>query len=175
VSDSAAVPVGRQISFSPPLSWLPRALREPKNAPIAIGIGWLLAFPGSLILAEIVHLLVPNAKVPDFGQVSGLYAAFLVVIVSPVVETLMMGGALLLLLRIMPPTWAVLVSAIGWGIAHSSMIPTWGLAIWWPFLIFSTLFVVWRQRSLWLAFGIPMVVHALQNLLPSLLLLSGKN
>jgi len=175
VSEAAAVPGRRQISLDPPLTWLPRAVREPSNVPLAIAIGWLLAFPGSLILAEIVHLLVPNAKVPDFGQVSGLYAAFLVVIVSPVIETLIMGGVLLILLRLMRPTYAVMVSAVGWGLAHSSLIPTWGLAIWWPFLIFSTLFVVWRQRSLWLGFGMPMAVHALQNLLPSLLLLSGKS
>jgi len=45
--------------------------------------------------------------------------------------------------------------------------------IWWPFLVFSTLFVTWRQRSLWLAFAIPMCVHALQNLLPSLLVAFG--
>ena len=175
MNDAVAVPARRQVSFDSPLSWLPRPLLEPSSAALAIAFGWLLAFPGSLILAEIVHLLVPNAKVPDFGQVSGLYAAFLVVIVSPVIETLIMGGVLLLLLRLMPPTYAVIVSAIGWGLAHSSLVPTWGLAIWWPFLVFSTLFVVWRQRSLWLAFGMPMAVHALQNLLPSLLLLSGKS
>jgi len=46
--------------------------------------------------------------------------------------------------------------------------------IWWPFLIFSTLFVAWRERSLWLAFGMPMIVHGLQNLPPTLLLVAGK-
>jgi len=73
----------------------------------------------------------------------------------------------------MRPAWAIVVSALGWGIAHSSVAPIWGLVIWWPFLVFSTLFVTWRQRSLGLAFAIPMVVHALQNLLPSLLVAYG--
>jgi hypothetical protein len=45
--------------------------------------------------------------------------------------------------------------------------------IWWPFLVFSTLFVTWRDRSLWLAFALPMCVHALQNLPPALLIASG--
>ena len=174
MNDAAAVPGGRQVSLSPPLTWLPRALSEPSSAPLAIGVAWLLAFPGSLALAALVHLIVPNAKVPDFGNVSPPYAAFLIVVVSPVFETLIMGGVLLILLRLMRPTTAIIVSAIGWGIAHSLMIPTWGLAIWWPFLIFSTLFVVWRQRSIWLAFGLPIATHALQNLIPSLLLLAGK-
>ena len=174
MSDPAAVPFGRQASLSPPLTWLPRALREPSSAVLAIGMAWLLAFPGSLVLAGIVRWIVPDAKVPDFDNVSALYAAFLIVVVSPVIETLIMGGVLLVLLRLMRPTAAAIVSAIGWGIAHSLLIPTWGLAIWWPFLIFSTLFVVWRQRSLWLAFGLPMAAHGLQNLIPSLLLLTGK-
>jgi hypothetical protein len=174
LSDAAAVPVGRQASLSPPLTWLPRPLREPSSALRAIAVGWLLAFPGSLLLAALVHWIVPDAEVPDFDNVSALYAVFLIVVVSPVFETLIMGAVLLVLVRLIPPTWAILVSAIGWGAAHSLLIPTWGLAIWWPFLIFSTLFVVWRQRSIWLAFALPMAAHGLQNLIPSLLLLIGK-
>jgi hypothetical protein len=73
----------------------------------------------------------------------------------------------------MPPWLAVVASAVGWGIAHSSVAPIWGLVIWWPFLVFSTLFVTWRNRSLTLAFVIPMCVHALQNLLPAMLVAYG--
>jgi hypothetical protein len=77
------------------------------------------------------------------------------------------------LLRLFSPTVAILISAVGWGVAHSMAAPIWGLVIWWPFLIFSTLFVTWRERSLWLAFGIPMCVHALQNLIPATLIAFG--
>jgi hypothetical protein len=100
----------------------------------------------------------------------GLTAILLLVAFSPIVETLIMGGVLLLLLRAVPPTWAVILSAAAWGAFHSYEAPVWGLIIWWPFLIFSTLFVAWRGRSLPLAFIIPMCAHALQNLLPSLMI-----
>ena len=90
------------------------------------------------------------------------------------IETLIMGGVLLLLLKFMRPTYAVIASAIGWGMAHSFQAPIWGLIIWWPFLIFSTVFVTWRRRSLWLAFALPMVIHGLQNLGPALLVATGK-
>jgi len=40
--------------------------------------------------------------------------------------------------------------------------------IWWPFLIFSTLFVVWRQRGFWTAVAVVATTHALQNLGPGL-------
>jgi hypothetical protein len=95
------------------------------------------------------------------------------VLFAPVVETLIMGAVLLFLLLFLSPTAAIILSAIGWGIAHSLVAPMWGLVIWWPFLIFSTLFVAWRSRSLALAFAIPALVHALQNLVPAILIARG--
>ena len=87
---------------------------------------------------------------------------------APFVETLIMAAVLSLLLRVVPPTAAVLASAVLWGIAHSLQAPVWGLVIWWPFLIFSTLYVVWRQRGTWTAIGVAATTHALQNLAPAL-------
>ena len=172
MSDAVAAPAGRQVSWNPPLTWLPRTLREPSSALKSIAVGWLLAFPASILLAGVVQLVSPDAKVPEFN-ISGPVAVFLLAVFSPVVESLIMGGVLLILLRFLPATWAVIVSAIGWGIAHSLEVPIWGLIIWWPFLIFSPLFVAWRQRSLWLAFGLPMIVHGMQNLGPALLVATG--
>jgi hypothetical protein len=59
----------------------------------------------------------------------------------------------------------VLTSAAGWG-GPFAPAPVWGLVIWWPFLIFSTLFVVWRQRGFWAGVGVAAATHALQNLGP---------
>jgi hypothetical protein len=168
VRDSPGVSAGRDLNWKPPIAWLPRALLEPTNAFRSIAFGWMLAFPASILLAAIIHQVAPDAKAPEF-PISGMAAVGLLVFFSPIVESLIMGAVLLVLLRAMPPTVAVLVSAVGWGIAHSLAAPIWGLIIWWPFLIFSTLFVAWRQRSLWLAFLMPMVVHGLQNLAPALL------
>jgi hypothetical protein len=166
---TAAAAVGPQS----PLRFLPAAIRVPERPLRAIAIGWLTAFPASIAFAILSALVLPQAQQPEFNASGGL-AIFALVIFSPVVETLIMGAVLLLLLRLLSPTWAIVVSAIGWGIAHSTMAPTWGLVIWWPFLIFSTLFVTWRSRSLAMAFGIAMCVHALQNLLPALLIAFGK-
>jgi membrane protease YdiL (CAAX protease family) len=95
---------------------------------------------------------------------SGATALFLLVVFAPVVETLIMGGVLLILLRLFSPAVAVILSSLGWGIAHSMGAPTWGLVIWWPFLIFSTLFVTWRSRGLLAAFAVPAIAHGLHNL-----------
>ncbi|MEQ7872855.1 CPBP family glutamic-type intramembrane protease [Sphingomonas sp. ASV193] len=145
--------------------WLPAPLREPTSWWKSAGLGWALAFGGSLILSALVSRLFPSLGTPRF-PVSGAYAFFLLVIFSPLVETLIMGGALLLLLRFLPPGAAIVVSAVGWGIAHSTAAPAWGLIIWWPFLILSTLFVAWRERGIGAAMGIAALTHALQNLVP---------
>lgn len=155
-----------------PLSWLPKSLLEPENLYASVGIGWLLTFPVSIALAGFIHFLVPGAKSPEF-PVSGPLAIVLLVIVSPIIETLLMAGALPLLARFMTPRWAVLASAAGWGAAHSLAVPTWGFIIWWPFLIFSTQFVTWRQRSLSLAIAVPATTHALQNLPSAILIAAG--
>ena len=154
------------------LHFLPAAIRTARHPLRAIGIAWLTAFPVSIAFATLGSFLVPHANQPEFGVNGGL-AMFALVVFSPVVETLIMGAVLLLLLRLISPTAAILASAIGWGVAHSSVAPIWGLVIWWPFLIFSTLFVTWRKRSLALAFTLPMCTHALQNLIPAALVAYG--
>ena len=163
---------GRAVGPDSLLRFLPAAIRTPERPWRAIAIGWLTAFPASILIAVLGSLVLPQAKPPEF-HASGALALFALVFFSPVLETLIMGGVLLVLLRLFSPTVAILVSAIGWGVAHSTVAPIWGLVIWWPFLIFSTLFVTWRERSLWLAFGIPMCVHALQNLIPASMIAFG--
>jgi hypothetical protein len=76
-----------------------------------------------------------------------------------------------LLIRLVPPPVAVVVSAIGWGVAHSLAAPAWGLVIWWPFLVFSTLYLSWRRRSVLAGLGIVATTHALQNALPMIAML----
>ena len=169
---TAELSVDHQVADLQSLSFLPKPIREPRRPLVAIGVGWLTAFLPSIALAALIGMLFPNASQPDF-PVSPAMQIFLIVILSPVVETLIMGSILLILLRFVSPTVAVVLSAIGWGLFHSSFHPTWGLVIWWPFLIFSTLFVTWRSRSLAAAFAIPALVHALQNLPPALMLATG--
>jgi hypothetical protein len=145
------------------LNFPPRPVREPQRPLLALVIAWLLTYPLSIALAGVVSLLIPNAPQPHFDM-SGVMAMVLLVLFAPVVETLIMGGVLLILLRLVSPSIAVILSSFGWGIAHSMGAPTWGLVIWWPFLIFSTLFVTWRSRGLLAAFAMPAIAHGLHNL-----------
>ena len=169
---SRALAATEAVGSGTPLRFLPRPIRSPERPLLAVLVGWLTAFLPSIAIALLGSLLLPNAAQPEF-QVDGGAALFALVVFAPVVETLIMGLVLLILLTFVSPAWAIAASAVGWGVAHSLMVPIWGLVIWWPFLVFSTLFVAWRGRSLTLAFLIPMAVHALQNMIPALLLAYG--
>ena len=151
------------------LKWLPAALLEPRRAWLAIPTGWACAFFPSLALSWLTAQFLPHAARPEFDMSGGM-ALFLLVLFAPLTETLIMAVVLQALLRFMTPSTAILLSAAGWGLAHSSQALAWGLVIWWPFLIFSTLFVVWRQRGFWVAVLVAASAHALQNLGPALII-----
>ncbi len=154
---------------------IPDFLVEPRSPLKAIALGWPTAALPALLLAMIAGALIGVENHPNFGPVDGRTLLALVV-VAPFLETLIMAVALevliFLLARLRKPEWlAIPLSALGWAIAHSVKAPAWGLVIWWPFLIFSALYVAWRRRSYAWSLAIPMAVHALNNLVPALLLL----
>ncbi len=157
-----------------PLSYFPDALLRPQRSGRAILVAWLLSMVGSLALAAATRLLAPELATPQFPDWPPAILLFMLVVFAPVVETLIMATALELLLRLRATAGAAIVlSTAGWAIAHSMKAAAWGLAVWWPFLIFSTLYVVWRQRSFAAAIAVPLAAHMLQNLLPAVLIASG--
>ncbi len=154
------------------LKFLPASLREPRRAWLAIPSGWALSIAGSLALAGIFALLTPQLKGPDFPM-KGWAALFALVLFAPFVETLIMAALIWLFERFLKTSHAIAGSAIIWGIFHSTQAIGWGLVIWWPFLIFSTLYVVWRQRGFWTGIGVAAATHALQNLGPGIAVAFG--
>ena len=154
------------------LKVLPPPLREPRRAWLAILTGWALSIVGSLLLAALFAALVPQLKGPDF-PIKGWPALLALVVFAPLIETLIMAALIWLFERVLPTTGAVVASAIAWGAFHSTQAAGWGLVIWWPFLIFSTLYVVWRQRGFWIGVGVAAATHALQNLGPGVLIAFG--
>lgn len=158
-----------------PIGVLPALLFRDRQPWLAIVVAWLIAFAGSSAIGAVIAQAVPEGAGPDLGIGDAPPAVLFVgiALASPVAETLLMGALLNALLRFCTPWLAVLISAAGWGIAHSLLAPWWGAVIWWPFLIFSTLFVTWRGRGFWTACSVAAAVHVLQNSGPVLALLLG--
>ena len=155
-----------------PLGFLPRSLFEPSRPARYVAVAWACAFLPSLLLSALATHFVPEAG-PSFPEVSPGFLLFLLVVFAPILETLIMGAVLLVLDRLLGFLPAVLLSSAGWGIAHSLQAPAWGLVIWWPFLIFSTLYVVWRQRGFLAGVGVAAATHAMQNLIPAIAIAFG--
>ena len=138
----------------------------------AILVGWLVTTVPALLLSALVASLLPQVPGPKL-PVTGPATLLLLVGFAPILETLIMAAILEIALLILPPRAAVVASAVGWGVAHSLAAPAWGLVIWWPFLVFSTLYVTWRGEGRVKAIAIVAAVHALNNLGPALLLWSA--
>lgn len=149
------------------LRFLPKLLREPRRPWLAVPAAVVLTLLGSTLLSFVTRSFLPELPVPVFPMKGGV-ALFLLVVFAPLVETLIMAGLIGLLRFFLRDELAVLGSAVAWGIAHSLEYAAWGLVIWWPFLIFSMLYVVWRQRGFWFGIAVAASAHALQNLGPAL-------
>lgn len=149
---------------------LPRMLFDPARWWLYVLVAALLSIAGAALLSALTTRLLPQATPPDLGDATGPTLVVLIAVVSPIVETLVMSGPLVLIDRFAGPRVAVVASAFLWGVLHSLAAPIWGLTIWWPFLIFSTAFLVWRPRGYWLAVATATSVHALNNLGPAILL-----
>lgn len=135
-----------------------------------IFLAWPLVSLPTVALAALVATSFPAAPTPQFPG-DPVLVFFLVVLFAPVAETLVMAAAMELMAKAVPMRWAIALNTLGWAIAHSLKAPTWGLTIWWPFLIFSLLYATWRSRSIPAAMAIVAAVHALNNLIPGLILL----
>lgn len=155
------------------LSFLPLFLFRPEGSRLAYALkAWLLALVPSILLSLIVNMSAPAAKQPDL-PLSGPAAIGFITLLGPFLETLIMAGSLLALTRIVALGPAALLSALGWGLAHSWAAPIWGLIIWWPFLIFSVAFLTWRSQGFWTGILLVTAIHALQNSFAVALLLLG--
>ena len=155
------------------LAFLPAFLFRTDGSKLAYILkAWALVLLPSLLLSFTVSQSIPSAKPPEL-PISGPVMIALITLAGPFVETLIMAALLLVLRRFGGFGPAVLLSSIGWGLAHSWGAPTWGLVAWWPFLIFSTAFLTWRERGFWTAILIVTAIHVLQNSFAVALLLLG--
>jgi membrane protease YdiL (CAAX protease family) len=153
------------------LTWLPRFLFDTDTVlERYIGKAWLVALVPSMALSALVSQVTPQSSHPSIHLV-GLVDVLLIVVASPILETLLMIPPLLGLDRLFGPGVAVLGSALLWGAAHSWSAPAWGLIVWWPFLILSIAMLTWRRAGLGRAILVVFAIHALQNGLGVLTLL----
>ena len=134
-----------------------------------------LTFGGAMLVGVLHYLLIyawigfdssliVTDSGPDFGTETLYGLIFLVVIFSPLAETLVMWPILALLKRLMSSYWAIaFVSALIWAGLHSLAWMPWGLYIFWPFLLMSLAFLHWQRVSDTHAYWMTCLIHMVHN------------
>ena len=147
----------------PWLAFLPDFLFEPDRRPERyIARAWLLILVPSLVLSAAVNLLLRPERQPEF-HVHGVAPLLIFLVVGPLLETLVQAVMLAGLTRLMSAAAAAATCAILWSLLHSTAVPTWGLVVWWPFLILSITYLTWRQEGLVKAIGMTFALHAVHD------------
>ena len=157
--------------------WLLRVLFENR-----ITMHWYIVRTGlislvpSLAIAFVLAMsgIITEDTSPRF-EGPALELIIMIVVVGPPIETLLMGcglWALSFITKRRVPLAAM--SAFVWAVLHSLMAPAWGLAVLWPFFVFSCSYLAWRQRAWWRAILVTSCVHAFQNVLPAVVAVASQ-
>lgn len=130
----------------------------------------LIALGGSYLLSESVGALLGALGI-DTAALSPApfrkdYIGFLlVVIASPLVESLLLAGTLKITTFLTrKPVWQAGMAAIAWALLHALVAPMWFFGVLFSFFIFSVGFVTWRPTSWWAAYAAAAIPHVLLNL-----------
>ena len=145
------------------LAFLPDFLFELDRWPERyIAKAWLVMLVPMLPLSAAVNLLVRPEKHPEF-RIDSIPTLLIFFVAGPLLETLIQAVMLAGLTRLMSAAAAAATCAVLWGLLHSTAVPTWGLVVWWPFLILSIVYLTWRQVGLVKAIGMTFALHAVHD------------
>ncbi len=123
----------------------------------------------ALGIAFLIFTLFPAAESPQLPEDS-IEFFFVVIIVAPVTETLLLWLGISIIKKFTSSIWiASLISAFLWGVLHSMGALAHGFTIFWSFVVFSFVFIIWLEKSRNLALGMCVAIHMGQNLLGGLL------
>ena len=147
-----------------PLAFLPVSLFEARRPWRVMPIAAAVALAGSVAIGVTIATLFDGGTGLAMGRAAPWLLWVLIAVASPVLESIAMAIGLVLLRLALPPWPAAVASAIAWGLLHALAAPLWGLVVWWPFLIFSIVWLTWRPRGFWRATALAAAVHALHNL-----------
>ncbi len=132
------------------------------DLPVALGVGLVLNW-------------VTGTTWPEFPADSLPRILVAMCVFAPLVETFGMAVIIWVLRRFIKRTeylpWITALICAG---LHSLSKPLWGIEIFWSFVIFSLCYITWEKKSLLQAFSMTAILHALHNLIPTLVLIATR-
>jgi hypothetical protein len=158
-----------------PLTAFRRSLSDANQPPIRyLGLALLADLPVTVAIAFLLNG-VTGTTWPEFSAETLPRVLLAMCVFAPLVETLGMAILIWVLRRfIRRAEYLPLVTALVCAGLHSLAKPYWGLEIFWAFLIFSLCYLTWEKKSLVQAFGMTAILHALHNLLPTVVIIMAR-
>jgi hypothetical protein len=156
-----------------PLTTLRRRLSDCNQPPVTyLGLALLADLPVTVAIAFLLNWLTGTTW-PQFPAESLPRILISMCVFSPLVETFGLVVIIWIVRRVTKHTaYLPLITALICAGLHSLAKPYWGLEIFWAFLIFAQCYVTWEKKSLLQAYWLTVILHALHNLLPALVLIA---
>jgi hypothetical protein len=163
------------VNMPAPLTAFRRSLSDCNQSPVRyLGLALLADLPVTVAIAFLLNR-VTGTTWPEFPADSLPRILVSMCVFSPLVETFGMVVIIWLLRRFgLRPAYVPLITALVCAGLHSLAKPYWGLEIFWAFLIFALCYVTWEKKSPLQAFWMTAILHALHNLLPTLVLIAAR-
>jgi hypothetical protein len=134
---------------------------------------WLISFPLSILIALLLMAAGYSRGADTVRPPDAAVAAFGVLVLSPLIETILLAATITLLSRLFRSPYSIAVgSAVVWAVLHSLLWAPWGIIIAWLFYVMSRSYIAWRPLGFARAFFIVVFIHAAHNLLGALAMLA---
>lgn len=134
-------------------------------------VAWLACTPLAFAVGWIAADLLAGFDASEVPALHGWWNRIVAALIAPLVESYVMVLIFAVLERLMPDTMPfrhrtfalVIASATVWSFIHGYFALPWGVLTFWPFVVFSYMFLRWEKHSLALAITAAAAVHVLHN------------
>lgn len=139
-------------------------------------IGYLIAATTASVTSSLLVscvLMMPGLSNDIHSRIGGgEYIAFglFSILIAPIIESLALISVMQLLELIKLRGYAnIVISSTAAAAVHGIFSPAWGLIVFFPFVIFSATYLIWRNPETSRGFKMCSGVHAIHNCLPGLI------
>lgn len=136
-----------------------------------VAIAWLVCTPVALAVGWVAGHFLGGADISQVPKLQTLTQRLAAVLIGPLVESMLMVVVFAVLERLLPQrVWPdhrtmllTLFSALFWSAVHGVVSIGWGVVTFWPFVVFSFMFLRWERQSLIQGIAAATSVHVLHN------------
>lgn len=136
-----------------------------------VAVAWLVCSPVALAIGWVAGHLLASTDISQVPKLQTWPQRFSAVVVGPLLESMLMAVVFAVLERLLPQRVSsghrmmllTLFSAFFWSVAHGLVAMGWGVVTFWPFVVFSFMFLRWERQGLTQGIAAAALVHALHN------------